>query len=349
VTQRILIVRLSAIGDVVMASGLLPALRARFPGAQISWLTEPMAEPLLRHHTGLTEVIVWRRSQWQQLWRERRWGELWRQVRAFRAELRARRFDLVLDAQGLLKSGVLAWFTGAPRRMGLRSREGSRWLMHECVEPGPSTGPVRMGQEYRWLAQWLGAPEGSFRQELALGGGAQAQARATRQAHGVAAGQAFAALAPFTTRPQKHWVEASWAEVGAALLRQGLTPVLLGGPADGAAAQRIAAACPGMVNLAGRLALDETVATVADARVLLGVDTGLTHMGAALNRPTVAIFGSTVPYREAGVPGFEVLYTPRACSPCRRHPTCGGRFDCMRDWQPADVLAAAQRQMEVLA
>jgi heptosyltransferase-1 len=63
----------------------------------------------------------------------------------------------------------------------------------------------------------------------------------------------------------------------------------------------------------------------------------------------VALFGSTVPYRDAGVPGFAVLYEPRACSPCRRHPTCAGRFDCMRELLPAQVLAAARRQMELLA
>jgi len=347
VTQRILIVRLSAIGDVVMASGLLPALAQRFPGARISWLMEPLAEPLLRHDPAVAEIIIWPRSQWARLWRERRWLALWRAVREFRQALRARQFDLVLDAQGLLKSGVLAWFTGAPRRMGLRSREGSGWLMHERVEPPQNPQPALMGQEYRWLAQVLGAAPQHFHQRLVVGEQAREQARIRRETLGVRG--PFAALAAFTTRPQKHWLAEHWRELAQGLLQQGLTPVLLGGPGDREAAQQLMQACPGLLSLAGELALDETVATVADCRVLLGVDTGLTHMGAALKRPTVALFGSTVPYRDAGVPGFAVLYEPRACSPCRRHPTCAGRFDCMRELLPAQVLAAARRQMELLA
>ena len=98
--ERILVVRLSAIGDVVMASGLIPALRAAWPQARIDWLTEPATVPLLRHHPDLNEVIAWPRAEWQRLWRERRLASLWIAIRRFRAELRGRRFDLVLDAQG---------------------------------------------------------------------------------------------------------------------------------------------------------------------------------------------------------------------------------------------------------
>ena len=85
-----------------MASGLIPALRARWPQARISWLTEPATVPLLRHNPQLHEVITWNRAEWQTLWRDRQWRALSTVVRAFRAGLRKRRFDLVLDAQGLL-------------------------------------------------------------------------------------------------------------------------------------------------------------------------------------------------------------------------------------------------------
>ncbi|EWS54576.1 glycosyltransferase family 9 protein [Methylibium sp. T29] len=98
--KRILIVRLSAIGDVVMASGLIPALRALHPEARIAWLVEPAAAPLLAHNPRLDEVIVWPRAEWQQLWRARRYAELWRRFCAFRRALRAQRFDLALDTQG---------------------------------------------------------------------------------------------------------------------------------------------------------------------------------------------------------------------------------------------------------
>ena len=342
--ERILVVRLSAIGDVVMASGLIPALRAAWPQARIDWLTEPATVPLLRHHPDLNEVIAWPRAEWQRLWRERRLASLWIAIRRFRAELRGRRFDLVLDAQGLLKSGLMAWMTGAPRRVGLLSREGSQWLMTERVGAPPGDDP-RMSHEYRDLADYLGAPAGSFRLALSVGDAPRQVARAALVEAGIPVAPAgrFAVLAPFTTRPQKHWFEDRWSGLAGALRAQGLVPVLLGGPGDREASERIAAGDPSIVNLVGRLKLDETVAAIADASLLVGVDTGLTHMGTALNVPTVALFGSTRPYLDAMSPRTAVLYQALDCSPCRRHPTCGGAYHCMRHWTVDLVMAAARR------
>lgn len=344
--RRILIVRLSALGDVVMASGLIPALKARYPQAQLHWVCEAACVPLLRHNPRLDGVIVWPRQEWEQLLRARRYLALWRAVRAFRAQLRALRFDLVLDGQGLLKSALIAWLTGAPRRVGLIAREGGRWLVHEVATPVAGADPV-MGSEYRYLARWLGAPEGSFQPDLAVGEEPRARARAVlaQEVAGApppaVAPTGLAALAPFTTRPQKHWVDEHWRQLCRQLLARGLRPVVLGGPADREAAQRLVAGLPGVVSLAGQLRLDESAALIADAQLLIGVDTGLTHMGSALGVPTVALFGSTCPYRQGPTPRTQVLYDALPCAPCRRRPTCGGAYTCMRGLTPPRVMAAA--------
>ena len=123
--RRILIVRLSALGDIVMASGLIPALRTLYPQAELSWVCEAVCVPLLRHNPSIKQVIVWPRGEWEALLKAKRYMALWRAVRTFRARLRAEQFDLVLDAQGLLKSGLIAWLTGAPRRVSIIAREGS--------------------------------------------------------------------------------------------------------------------------------------------------------------------------------------------------------------------------------
>lgn len=342
--KRILIIRLSAIGDVVMASGLIPALRSRWPDAQLAWLVEPAAAPLLRHNPQLDEVIVWSRAEWRQLWQQRRYRELWRRARQFRRELKAHRFDLVLDAQGLLKSGIWAWLSGAPQRLGLIAREGSHLLMSERVVPTQRPDKL-IGSEYRFLAEHLGAAPEAFKLDLAIGADPLASARAALREAGVAG--PVAALCPFTTRPQKHWFEERWTELAGRLQEQGYTTVLLGGPGDVEAAARIVAANPGIVNLAGRLKLDETVAAIADSNLLIGVDTGLTHMGTALGIPTVALFGSTRPYFQAGTETTTILYEPLDCSPCRRRPSCNGAFDCMRRHTVDKVFAAAMRLREM--
>jgi heptosyltransferase-1 len=342
--RRILIVRLSALGDIVMASGLIPALKARYPQAEISWICEGVSAPLLKHNPRLHELIIWPRGEWEALKKAKRWGELWRAVRAFRAMLRSKQFDLVLDGQGLLKSGLMGWFTGAPRRVSIIAREGSHVLAHEVVVPEPAEVPV-MGSEYRYLAGYLGAPEGAFQPDLAVGAAQLATARA--KVAGV--GKPLVALCPFTTRPQKHWVEAHWPALAARLIELGWQPVLLGGPADVPAAQRIAQATPGLINLVGQLKLDESVALISLCRRLIGVDTGLTHMGTALKVPTLALFGSTRPYLSGGSPLTHVMYDALPCSPCRRNPTCDGRFDCMAQLTVQRVLDAALALPEVAA
>ena len=117
------------------------------------------------------------------------------------------------------------------------------------------------------------------------------------------------------------------------------TPVLLGGPADGVVAARMQQANPALQSQTGRTTLTRSAALIKHAAGLVGVDTGLTHMGIALGIPTVALFGSTRPYLDTTRPNARVLYHRLECSPCRRHPTCGGAYTCMRLIEVAEVMA----------
>ena len=343
--ERVLIIRLSALGDVVMASGLIPAMRELAPQAHLAWLVEPAAAPLLRHNPRLDEVIVLPRNEWQALWRARRPIALLRSVLAFRRRLRAGRFDLALDAQGLFKSALCAWWTGAARRVSLIGREGGRWLATERFMP--KADPLKpIGTEYRALARHLGATT-PYRMDLAVGDAPRAAAAIALAAAGVKA--PYAVLCPYTTRPQKHWFDERWAALAQQLVAQGVTPVLVGGPSDARQSSAIADHALGLANLVGRLKLDETVAVIAGSALLVGVDTGLTHMGSALDVPTVALFGSTRPYLDARAPRTVVMYEARDCSPCRRHPTCEGRFDCMRAFEVDTVMRTAQSVMSLPA
>lgn len=329
--ERILIVRLSAIGDVVLATGLIPALRRRWPHAHIAWLTETRTAPLLEGLPGLNEVIVWPRGQWEALWQARRLLPLFQAVRRFRHDLRQRRFDLSIDAQGLLKSAILARMAAAPRRLVVQPREASHWLATEAIRvPGvqTSTATEELSPELRELVRHLGGAPEDFRLALAPPPQAQAQAAAMLVTCGVSG--RYAVLAAFTTRAQKHWFDERWVELADHLARAGLTPVLLGGPSDRTHAQAICQPGSRIVDLTGRLSLVESAALVAGAALVVGVDTGLTHMGSAFGIPTVALFGSTRPYlRYHGGP-TRVLYHKLPCSPCHRQPSCNGRFDCMR-------------------
>ena len=319
---------------------MIGAIRRAYPQGYLAWLVEPAAAELLRRHSGLDEVIEWPRGKWEELLRRARVLALGRDICRFARVLRSRSFHLALEGTGLLKGRALAYLSGAPERIGFRSREPGGFLMTRLISRDPADG--RIGSEYLQLVESLGLSPGPFRMEVALGAAARDGARRVLLAEGVT--RPYAALCPFTTRDQKHWPEERWVTLAAALEREfDLTPVVLGGPGDRREGQRLReAAGSRVIDLTGRTALEESAAVVEGASLVIGVDTGLTHMSVAFARPTVALFGATRPYLDAGTPKARVLYHPYPCSPCRRRPTCDRRYPCMVAIETDEVLQAAR-------
>ena len=336
--HRILIVRPSAIGDVVMASPILRVLRASCSDARICWLVEPHIVDVLKTNPCLDQVLVWPKSTWVRFWKTGHLLKLLREVFGFISTLRKERFDLALDIQGLLRSRLLAWCTGAPVRVGFASKEPGRFLLTRVVSRGEDSD--RMGSEYLHMIQTLGFEAGQFHPCLDIDAGDSVSAREELKSAGISG--RYVVFAPFTTRPQKHWFEERWRELAAGISQRfGLPVVLLGGPADRDAARRI---CNdgevGIVSMAGRLSLAQSMAVIREAGLLVGVDTGLTHMGPAFDRPTIALFGATCPYRVTTRANTVVLHHQQPCSPCRRSPTCDGRYPCMQAISVDEVMAS---------
>ncbi len=322
-----------------MASPLIKAARRRYPQAHVAWLAQPEAKDLLSANADLDEVIVWPRNRWRQLWKQRRWLRLFHEIRSFRNMLRERHFDFAVDVQGLLKSGMLAWLSGAPNRIGLGSKEGSTYLMTRVV-PKPENDP-RIGSEYLHIARELGWDSDPFEMEIALAGEDECFAREFIEQEKLADG--YVLFAPFTTRPQKHWVDTSWSELACYLHRGcGLPAVILGGPGDIEASHHLASLIKTPLHLlVGKTTLRQSAAIIGKAKLVIGVDTGLTHMGIAANVPTIALFGSTCPYLDTGSADARVIYKQFSCSPCRRNPSCEGGYGCMRMISAEEVAAAA--------
>lgn len=326
--QRILIIRLSAIGDIIMSTAILPGLRARYPDAHIAWLTEGLGAEILGGNDLIDELILLPRKQWARDWKAGRRRAALGSVRHFACELRARRFDWVIDLQGLLKSAVWARVAGAERRTILHGRENAHLLMTETVRESTHHGG-RLCREYHVMAEHLGLPMDVFGMHVVPRPEAVAAARvrlSTRPGRPVL-------LLPFTTRPQKHWFEDRWVDLARRLAALPDASVwILGGPGDLATANAMAAAAGGAVGVVAGPESDlrEKIALMSLASLAVGVDTGLTHLAYGLGVPAIALFGSTCPYEDLGsVPG-RVFYAALDCAPCRRHPTCDGAFTCMR-------------------
>ncbi|MEJ6473664.1 glycosyltransferase family 9 protein [Pseudoalteromonas piscicida] len=334
--HNILIVRLSAIGDIVMASGLISALKTCYPEAKLSWLAEPAGASLLQQNPLLDEVILWPRSEWQKTRKAQGLIALLKQVRSFKQMLASREFDLVLDAQGLLKSGVLAWLCGAKYKVGINSREGSQWLMNKVVSVPWSAD---ISSEYRAAARFFGAPETAFQYSLIAANETQQRVALLLSEH--TKNQPYVVFCPFTTRAQKHWLDEYWSELYKQV-KQSLcdTIIMLGGPSDIAHSERLARQMPEVINLTGKTQLLECSEIIRGAKGVIGVDTGLTHMAMAHQTPVIALFGSTLPYENTFSSTAKVLSDKLACSPCKRRPTCEARYDCMAGLTPQRVSQA---------
>ena len=313
----------------MFATSLLAGLRSRWPQAHIGWLAQAGFASILDGDPRIDEVI---RVSTEIYGSPSAWLKL-------RRELAPRRFDWVIDAQGLAKSRLLAALVPGATRIGFASKEPLGFVLKHTL---PKGGDIRdIASEYRYLAEAITGepappPTLVVRDEVAE------SVRAALSDYGLQPG--FIALCPFTTRPQKHWMEDYWPELISKLDRP---CAILGGPADVEAAQRIVdASSKPVVNLTGRTKLTELPAWIAQAGLVIGVDTGLTHIGTAVRRPTLALFGSTCPYTRIGGQGAEspltVIYDALPCAPCKRRPTCDGRFDCLRGITPMRVAASAR-------
>jgi heptosyltransferase-1 len=342
----VLLVRLSARGDIVFSSPLVRAFRRTYPNTKIVWMAESHTKNLIELHPELNEVIVVDRPGWKRLWKERRLGALGKEMRDLVGNLRNREFDLAIDLQGLLRSGIMTFLSGAPIRVGLGSKEGSAALMTHVLSRHEGDRR-RMSSEYRYLAEELGLDLGDFRMEVPLAPADRSWAEAQQSELGLQDGY-FVAL-PFTTSPQKHWREKRWANLMDRIKEHfGLPSVILGGPDDEPALDRILGHARSQpISLVGKTSLTQASAMVERASLVVGVDTGLTHMAIAFDRPTVTIFGSNIPYTKPPTDRARVIVHWLECSPCRGNPTCNGAFTCTELIEVDHVLATAEEVMAV--
>ena len=343
--RSVLLVRLSARGDIVFSSPLVRAFRRTYPDIRITWMAESHTKDLIENHPEVDEVIVVPRNRWKALWKERRFRTLLGEVRDLVRDLRHRDFDLAIDLQGLLRSGIMTFLSGAPVRIGLGSKEGSGSLMTRVLSRIEGDRR-RIGTEYRFLAEVLELEVGDFKMEIPLADADRSWAEEKVKELGLEGG--YLVALPFTTTPQKHWREDRWAQlVGRISEEFGLPAVILGGPEDRAARDRILGMTNGEpVSLVGETTLTQASAMVERASLVIGVDTGLSHMGIAFDRPTVTIFGSNIPYTKTPTDRAKVIVNWLECSPCKGNPTCNGAFTCTELISVDQVVEAAREVLD---
>jgi lipopolysaccharide heptosyltransferase I len=332
--RAFLIVRLGALGDIVHALPLAAALRAAWPDARIDWLVDVKHRAILDHVGGLSTIVP------VDTRRLRGPTGLAAVVRT----LRAARYDVAVDAQGLLKSSALAYLAGAARVVGL-AREHLReplasWAYDTKIEP---VGPHVVDNALA-LAQAVGAPAGPPLFALRPPG-SDIVAR-VRDVLGLAAGQPFALLNPGAAWPNKRWPPERFGGVARHLrARHGWRSIVAWGPGEEDLARAVVAAADGAAALAPMTSLGELLAIVGAAGLVVSGDTGPLHLAAAVGRPIVGIYGPTDPARNGPwSPADVTLSRHRACA-CHHQRRCTATAWCLGDLAVDEVSAAVDRRL----
>jgi len=282
---RVLLIKTSSLGDVVHTLPALTDAQRAIPGIQFDWVVEEGFAEIPAWHPAVAQVIPvairrWRKNLWQTL----RSGE-WRR---FKARLRETRYDLVIDAQGLLKSAWLTRYVKAPvaglDRDSAREPLASRFYDRRYAVPRDQHALERVRQLF---AQALGY-------ELPQGIGDYGLDRAQLATPGE---EPYLLFLHGTTWPSKHWPEAYWRELAERMSAFGWAIRLPWGNAEEKArAERIAEGIAG-ASVLPRLNLGGVAKVVAGARACVAVDTGLGHLAAALDVPCISLYGPTLPGR----------------------------------------------------
>jgi lipopolysaccharide heptosyltransferase II len=284
--QRIGLLKPSALGDIIHTLPVLTALRQRFPTAHITWIINSSYEPLIRGHCDLDDTLPFDRTAARRgyLGAIRGWAR-------FLVELRRRRFDLILDLQGLFRTGLMVLASGASRRVGLSTaREGASWTYTDVIDV-PHFDRLHAVERYWLVAEALGAGPRPGPAHVPIADDAHRWAEQTLR------GQARPWL---MVGPGSRWVTKRWPPEHFATLAQrgqaryGGTVVFVGGRDETPLAATVRQHLHGpSQDFTGQTTLPQLAALLSRADVMLANDTGPLHLAAALGRPVIAPYTCT--------------------------------------------------------
>jgi lipopolysaccharide heptosyltransferase II len=331
-SPRILVVRLSSIGDILLVTPLLRALRRAHPAADITFVTKAAFAPLVTENPNVTRVETLAPGE---------------SLSQLAGRLRRLAPTHGLDVHGNLRSLALRALVRC-RWRGFRKRRLARLALITTKRNLYGT-PVPMAERYFEAARDLGvAPDGKPA-EFFVGAAAKTSVAAFLQRREPGAGSRMIAFAPGAAHFTKRWPAEYWRELGRTLAAE-FRILLVGGPDDRALAEGLAAEIPGAVSAAGQFGLQETGAALARSAAVVSGDTGVMHMATAVGVPVVALFGPTVrafgfvPYRARA----EVIERDLDCRPCSAQGTAQcplGHHRCLRDIAALEVERAVRRMV----
>ena len=325
---------MSALGDVVQSLPVAVAIKDQFPEARVDWLVEKPSAGLLYGHPALDRVMV---SPRHEIAKDK--SKIFQSVGNFVPELRARRYQAVIDLQGLMKSAIFVALSRGGQKLGFAGGKEplAAWPLTKRL---PAFDPDRPALE-RYLD--LLEPLGVMRPAKPRFGLLPTREELDRVARLTGPDRKpRVVLHPMAKWESKLWPLEHWATLARGLLQRGHRLLLTGSPADreitGAIRQK-AGGGEDILDLAGRTDLRELAALFSQSPVAVCTDTGVMHLAAAMGSKVAALFGPTAPWRTGPYGGgHKVLRLGLECSPCFRRQCPKPR--CLTELEPGKVLEA---------
>lgn len=350
---RVLIVRLSAIGDVVHVLPALAALRRAMPDAHLAWIVESLSAPLLEGHPMLDELIVYPRARWR---RQGYLRSLAGDARRFFGEMRRRRFDVAIDFQGLTKSAIIPWLSKIPTRIGYGGDDGreiSRWFY--TARPTPPDEIRHVVHRNLYLLTALGVTAPALEFLFPDFSAEREQVSRLLEEQGIGADERLVLLNPGAGWETKRWPAEYFGRLAARIARDlGRSVLLTWGPGEEALIEQALGEVPAdvrpHVHRAPRTTLREFVALLDRCLVMVGGDTGPVHLAAARGVPVVAIYGGSDPKRNSplGHKLVRVLDNPEVeCYPCWQVRCDNPPPRCLTTIAPETVLQAIRETLDI--
>ncbi len=330
--ESILIVKLSAIGDVVHSLPLLEVLKKNYPGARIDWLVEEDSSQILEGHECIDNLVVSRRKSWTRRFLGAGEKQLvLREIGHFLSRLRSEKYDLVIDLQGLFKSGILTGISRGRRKIGTTGgREGSVFFLTE--PPYPVNYNQHALNRYLKIGKYLNCNSHSWKGDIPVEKRDKEKVNSIVESKGIK-GKKLVAISPMAKWRTKLWEPHKFASLADRIKKDlGAEVIFTGSKGDGKAIEHILSMMDTRaVNLAGIINLKELACLYRICRAVVSTDTGPMHIAAATGYPVViGLFGSTSPLR-TGPYGEKnrVIRSGEECSPCFRK-RCRD-MSCMRN------------------
>lgn len=328
--KNIVIVKLSAIGDVIHALPVAHALKKQYPDARITWVVEKPAYDLLTNNPDIDEIIVFDKPKFKSIT-----GLLINGYK-FAKVLRAYHFDLAIDLQGLFKSAVISYLSGAPKRLVYcNAREQSHLVGQRICGEHEHAHVV---EQYLDVARHLGCKIDEVRFPVHITETEINKTIGIANHAGLKLENPYVVLAPGTNWVSKCWPPTHFAKLADQLYEHNIIPVIIGGPNDQRLAQEIMAnTIIPPVDLTGKTSMKQLAYIIKKSQAFVGGDTGPMHLAVAVETKSVAMFGPTDPKRNGPYREGTVLLAPVSCQGCWKK-TCPKGQDCMATIPVSQVL-----------